>query len=174
MNKKIIVIALVLGFVILGCKSGMALDIEKEIKETQGAYLPVVKAYANETNVTYTFQAYGPVRKITNITFIEGPASKISRLNSLMSRRLFFPIFPTVFVSNLTFEISFDELVESRSEHRYWYATAYSVIDENSSESDVNTTLNTPHSLTVYNFSGFIKFQKPEIFKLLSLSLIHI
>ena len=163
MKKKIIVIILVVSFLIVGCESGVALHIEKEINEIKDEYIPNVKTYADETDFSfnYAFLAFGAVHKITNITFFEGPASKLSRLNSLFSRKLFFPIFSIVYVSNLTFTISFDELVDVRSEYRYWYGTSYS----NGSYNGTNITINTPHSRTVYNFTGIIKFQRPKIFK---------
>ncbi len=167
MKKKIIVIALILSFLIVGSESGLALHIEKEINEIKDKNIPNVKTYANGTDFSfnYAFLAFGAVHKITNITFIEGLASKLSRLNSLFSRKLFFPIFSMVYVSNLTFTISFDELVDVRSEYRYWYGTSYS----NGSYNGTNITINSPHSRTVYNFTGIIKFQKPKIFKFFAL-----
>jgi hypothetical protein len=172
MKKKIIVITLVLGFVILGCEPAIAVQIEKEHNKIKDEYIQVVKEYANETDFSFNclFMADGAVHKITNITFIEGPASTLSRLNKLFSKKLFFPIFPMVYLSNLTFTISFDEPVEKRSDSRYWYETSYAKINlSDFSVSDFNMTTNTPHSRTVYNFAGVINFQRPKILKLFSI-----
>jgi|GEM_PF-4412113 len=163
MKKKIIAIILILSFLFIGCESGIALYIVKETNEIKDEYIPYVKTYSNETDFSfnYVFLAFGAVHKITNITFNEGPTSILSRLNSLFSRKLFFPIFSMVYLSNLTFTISFDEPVDVRSEYRYWYGTSYS----NGSYNGTIAIINTPHRRTVYNFTGIIKFQRPKIFK---------
>ena len=171
MNKKIIVTTLVICFIMLNFESVMALHIEKENCEMKDEYVSVVKDNTNVINqndqdYVYVFQAYGPVHKMTSINFIEGPDDKISRLNSLFSRMIFFPIFSTVTVTNLTFTISFDEPVETRAGFRNWYATSIGKIND---PEDITTTINVPHSCTVYGFSGIVNFQRPRIFKFLTI-----
>ena len=169
MNKKIIVIILILGFIFTSCESAIALHIEKQINQIKDNYTFLVKECSNEMdfNFNYIFIADGAIHKITNITFIKGASSTINRLNSLFSKKLFFPIFSIVYINNLTFTISFDEPVIEKSDYRYWYDTGY--VNTNLSDYDLNVTFNVPHSRTVYNLTGFIIFQRPKIFKLFSM-----
>ena len=171
MNNKVIVTTLVICFIMLSYESVMALNIEKENYEMKDEYVSVIKDDTNVINqndqeFVYVFQAYGPVHKMTSINFLDGPDDKISRLNSLFSRMILFPIFSTVTVTNLTFTISFDESVETRAGFRNWYATSIGKIDD---PEDITTTINVPHSCTVYEFSGIVKFIRPRIFKFLSI-----
>jgi len=166
MNKKITVIILLTSFVILSCNSGIAINIKNNNNELSEEYISDVKTYNTniDFNDSYVFQAYGPVRKITYMNFIDGSPDIISKFNNFMTRRLFYPIIPYILVTNLTFTISFDEPVENRYEYRYWYATAFTKI--NISEQEMNMTINIPHSRIIYNFTGIIYFQRPKIIKL--------
>jgi len=158
MNKKIIVTLVSICFLTMGVSSALALSLDK--KMTNNAQKYITKNEVLDENATFIiFQAYGPVRKITTFEFLSGPEAKIQKINKMMSRRFFYPIIPVVFVTNLTFKITFTEQVKNRS--RNWYATGYGL----SNESNVTTIINTPHSYTVKNFTGVFTFIRPRFFK---------
>ena len=158
MNKKIIVTIISICFFTMGANSVFALNLnEKIVRNTQKI---VTENKAIDENIDIVFQAYGPVRKITTFEFLNGSETEIQLINEMMSKRLFYPMFPAVAVKNLTFNITFTEAVKNYS--RYWYVTSY--VDE---ENNLTTTINKPHGYTVKNFTGVFIFIKPKIFRFL-------
>jgi hypothetical protein len=165
MNKKLIVTLISICFLTMGCIPIVATSLQnKIIKESEETISKLDTIDLNES--FFIFQAYGPLRRITEIELLDGPEDKIQKINKMMSRRLFYPLIPAIFVRNLTFKISFDEAVSNRS--RNWYATAYHFIENLSDEynpDDIIMNMGQPHSLTVTNFSGVFTFIRPKLFR---------
>jgi len=167
MNKKIIVTLISICFLTMGAGSAFAVSLNKEV--VTSAQKLIKSDVADENTTIIDFQAYGPVREITEIELISGPDAKIQKINKMMSRRFFYPLVPVVYVKNLTFNITFTEQVKNRSKN--WYATAYSKIDINitkDNRSNITIIINKPHSYTVKNFTGVFVFIKPKIFRFFS------
>ena len=168
MNKKLIVTLIGICFLTTGVSSSLALSVEKKVAATSEKYLTKDMELDENASIVI-FQAYGPVRKITEFEFLSGSDTQIQKINKMLSKRFFYPIIPVVFVKNLTFNITFTEPVKNRS--RNWYATAYSEMGNlsNYNASNITTIINKPHSYTVKNFTGIFTFIRPKLFRLFSL-----
>jgi hypothetical protein len=160
MTKKIATLILILCFISMSVNIASAINVEDELEAVTKNLGTTALGFENLSY--YTVITAGPARINSRFKFIDGQDSQIDKIEDLMNIRFFKPDLRTVSVTNLTFEITYMYNVQKRS--RLSYLTAYTGFSGNTSKPiERKFIYNSPHTITVKNFTGIFHFLRPTI-----------
>jgi len=164
MNKKIIGLVACILITTMGAFPALAATEAQDFEK----YANVIEKKAQGIGDNYLFVSMGPARLRSKFTFINGSQDEIQKIENLLKFSIFKPAIKTVWVTNLTFSLAYSSNI-FRLRSRFWYNTNVTEYNESGSITNTSNFYNSPHSIKVYNFTGYFHLIKPKFFRLLSL-----
>jgi hypothetical protein len=161
MKIKLISVLLVIILLVVNIGSARSLDYAKP-KMPNRLIKPTYLNKNDFENDTFELvQIFGPINsQYTDIELIDGPSSKIDRIENMLNGLITRFILPFAFIyaENITFEIKFKkEPLYDNS--RFSYITFWGDFVNNSME-NVTFVFNTKHTVSVTNLTGFFLVTK--------------
>lgn len=167
MMKKALTILLCISMITITFGQVSAKDEEEAIDELNEIISEIQSLETvDDDGISYYLYTYGPVRRNFKIEFGEGNSQQINKIKNMIKFSLIQPAVKSVFVKNLTFNITYFRPVLNI--FRLGYGSAFLKIN-NSKIGKPQAIICKQHKLKVEGFTGMFHYVPNVLFKPLKL-----